>query len=361
MKLIRLSYKEEDWELENILFESVSLIVGKNSTGKSKTLTTIDLLGKILTQKINLSPRVEWCIGIKSNKNEIITYTFRTSANDEVEVIFEEVKIDDKVVLLRDNTEKAVVYNELDKKDEDIYPPTTKLAIHTNRDIKKYPYFEDIALWAEQSYGFKFGNISPDKPFSQQKYNLLTTVEEIPELYKSLENETKSEIQKTIIDNLKIIGFDINELFLIQVDSKSSYLFIRENDVKSIIFFSNLSQGLFRCLSLLIFLEFLIAKRKPASIIIDDLCEGLDYERATKLGKLVFDKCLENDIQLIATSNDAFLMEAVDLKYWNVLQRSGSVVTSINHTTNPKLFEDFKFTGLSNFDFFSSDYIAQKK
>jgi hypothetical protein len=54
-----------------------------------------------------------------------------------------------------------------------------------------------------------------------------------------------------------------------------------------------------------------------------------------------------------------FLMDVVDLKYWNVLRRNGQVVTAINAKNHPNLFEDFKFTGLSNFDFFASDYIAQ--
>ena len=94
--------------------------------------------------------------------------------------------------------------------------------------------------------------------------------------------------------------------------------------------------------------------------MIDDLCEGLDYERATKLGKLIFNKCKDTNIQLIATSNDSFLMDVVDIKFWNVLQREGKVVTAINIQTHEALFKKFKFTGLSNFDFFASDYIKPK-
>ena len=52
-------------------------------------------------------------------------------------------------------------------------------------------------------------------------------------------------------------------------------------------------------------------------------------------------------------------MDVVDLKYWNILRRNGNIVDSINHTTHPELFDDFEFTGLSNFDLFSSDYIAR--
>ena len=117
---------------------------------------------------------------------------------------------------------------------------------------------------------------------------------------------------------------------------------------------------MFRSLSLLIFIEFLTAKRKTATVVIDDFCEGLDYDRATKLGKIVFDKCEHNNIQLIATSNDMFLMDVVDIVHWNVLQRNASIVTALNAKSNPELFEKFRYTGLSNFDFFASDYISQK-
>jgi hypothetical protein len=49
----------------------------------------------------------------------------------------------------------------------------------------------------------------------------------------------------------------------------------------------------------------------------------------------------------------------VDIKYWNVLQREGTIVTTINQQNNPDLFKKFMFTGLSNFDFFASDFITQ--
>lgn len=94
--------------------------------------------------------------------------------------------------------------------------------------------------------------------------------------------------------------------------------------------------------------------------MIDDLCEGLDYAKATKLGKIIFKKCDNSQIQLIATSNDSFLMDVVDIKHWNVLYREGKSVHTLNYKTQYNVFEQFKFTGLSNFDFFASDYLKQK-
>jgi hypothetical protein len=53
-------------------------------------------------------------------------------------------------------------------------------------------------------------------------------------------------------------------------------------------------------------------------------------------------------------------MDVVDIVHWNVLQRNASIVTALNAKSNPELFEKFRYTGLSNFDFFASDYISQK-
>ena len=84
------------------------------------------------------------------------------------------------------------------------------------------------------------------------------------------------------------------------------------------------------------------------------------YEKAKKLVKLVFDKCQNSDIQVIVTSNDSFLMDAVDTKYWNILKRNGKTVTAINNNNSKDLFRRFRLTGLSNFDLFSSDFIQQQ-
>jgi hypothetical protein len=92
-------------------------------------------------------------------------------------------------------------------------------------------------------------------------------------------------------------------------------------------------------------------------IIVDDLCEGMDYERASKLGKYIYDTLESKNIQFIATSNDSFLMNAVDVKYWNILHREGNKIHSYNVTNSKEKFDKFKKTVLNNFDLFSSDFL----
>ncbi len=134
MRISKLSYKDRDWEIKDLELDKVCLLVGKNSTGKSKTLSAIDYLGKIITQKIGFYKETEWNVTFQENDGEI-KYKFHTG---------------------------------------------NKLVIHSTRDVKKYPFLEDIAFWAEHSYGFKFSSINPERPVNQEEFNLLTSVGKYP-------------------------------------------------------------------------------------------------------------------------------------------------------------------------------------
>lgn len=174
-------------------------------------------------------------------------------------------------------------------------------------------------------------------------------------MVKSLSTEEREHI----ITQTRLLGYPLEEITAKEIGDSFRTVIFREEDVNAVLIGPFLSKGMFRTICLLVYMEYLSGKEHSSLLLIDDFCEGLDYERSTKLGKFVFDFCLKHDIQLIAASNDTYLMDVVDLKYWNILQRQGGNITSINAKDNPELFNSFRFTGLSNFDFFSSDYIAR--
>jgi hypothetical protein len=355
MKLKNLSYIDPYWELSNLELNNLNLIVAKNATGKSKTLLTIDLLVKMITQKKNLNWGSKWNIDFLNQKNQKITFEFATKYEEDGIVTAEKISIDGVQVLFRHYKKGEVVLkNFITQKNDLIYPPKDKLTLHTNRDVRKYPYLEDISIWAEQCYGFKFGNISPYTKLNEQEYDLPTAVEDIPNLFKAL---TKESITKIIAD-FNSLGYEIGN---ITAQDKTEYaiLYVREKELNKALPHYKLSQGMFRALAILIYIEYLIGRKKPAMIMIDDFCEGLDYDRARKLGSLIFGKCENTAIQLIATSNDSFLMDSIDIKYWNILQRKGKTISCLNHQNSPSLFRKFRLTGLSNFDLFASDFLLQ--
>ena len=71
----------------------------------------------------------------------------------------------------------------------------------------------------------------------------------------------------------------------------------------------------------------------------------------------MFEVCEQENMQLIASSNDSFLMDVVNIDKWQIVRRKNSKLSVINRTNMPELFDEFRMTGLSNFDLFSSDFI----
>ena len=93
--------------------------------------------------------------------------------------------------------------------------------------------------------------------------------------------------------------------------------------------------------------------------MIDDIGEGLDFERSCCLINVLREKAIKSAMQLILSTNDRFVMNQVPLEEWSVLQRDGSHVKVRNFENSRDIFEEFKFTGLSNFSFLEMDFINE--
>ena len=168
-----------------------------------------------------------------------------------------------------------------------------------------------------------------------------------------------------VIEGVNKLGYDIDALKWEKLnDRQGNVILIKEKGFEKFISEYELSQGMFRALGLLIYIENLIQNNSISTVIVDDLGEGLDYERANKLGKLLIEKLekLEkSSIQFVATSNDEFLMNVINTKYWNILEREGNNVKSHNYINNKAIFDDFKMSGLSNFYLLSSNFLSLKQ
>lgn len=350
MKLKCFGYCDNTWETDVINLFSSNLFVGKNAVGKSKTIQSLSVLSGLFSQRISL----------KSNMPVAGSVTF---TNDETNLDYrfnwDGHKVTLEELVLHSKQKKVVVIDRRDNlaklKEESINPPQDKLILNVRRDVILFPEIEEIVSWAERVEAFCFNEFDIDGD-ARLYSRFISGGENLYDMVVSLV-PFEGSIEK-IVNMASYMGYHLEKIEPLMFGEFKKVAFY-EKGVEGVLFDKNLSKGMFRTLYLLIYLEYISNLGRPATLLIDDLCEGLDYERSTKLGKYVFDYCLQNNIQLIASSNDSFLMDVVDLNYWSILQRDGSVVTAINHQNHQELFEDFSFTGLSNFDLLSSDFIAR--
>jgi hypothetical protein len=137
-------------------------------------------------------------------------------------------------------------------------------------------------------------------------------------------------------------------------------MYVKEQDLPAKIPQIEVSQGMFRALSLLIHLNYLQFFNLPKDCILaDDIGEELDFERSSKLVKLILQKFAPDSSQkpqIIMTSNDRFVMNGIPLEHWLLIERLVGGVKMYSKEISPEIFKEFEFTGLNNFDFLASEY-----
>lgn len=348
MQLTHFFYKESTWELtQAIPLKTVNLLVGKNAVGKSKVIDAIFRMANIILQQDIPFISTFYCSTTLAFKDEKETieyhFTYRLGTIKE-----EKLTINGEDLLTRNGKETLL-------EGIPINPPIDKLTLHVRRDTIQYPYFEKIITWAENVYGQRFNEIEADRGSKTNSYLSPIHKDDLFTMVKALSPEST----QRIIEQAQKLDYPLESIKTLNSVKTLKIVLFREKGIGENLTIATLSKGMCRAISLLIQMEYLSTQNKPSLWLIDDLGEGLDYDRTVKLGRLLFEFCQERGIQLLASSNDTFLMDIVDLQYWNILERHGEKVTPINTTNHPDLFEDFKFTGLSNFDFFSSDYISR--
>lgn len=170
-----------------------------------------------------------------------------------------------------------------------------------------------------------------------------------------------SDFVASVISGMGAVGYSISDIFIDQISGvihneitpHMSQIYVQEVDLACRTSQIDMSVGMFRAISMVIHIEYGFFAKIPTCIIVDDIGEGLDFERATNLIKYVTTRASQSRSQLIMSTNDRFVMNSVPLDYWSVIDRRASEVFILNSKNSKEVFENFHFTGLSNFDFFS--------
>lgn len=344
-----------------VTLANINLIVGKNATGKSKTIRAIRQIADLFTGNIKLSNLIYDTSSyhlIFDNKGIEIDYFLEFK---DAKVVQELLKIDNEIKLNR--AESKMYYNEVEKflslEIEDDILAVSRL------DNRQQPFFERLHTWGKTLSYYRFGGqlgkdtVLRDIDIKDEKDIDLKDSDKVAEILIRGKNRFGDKFIKTVIRDMRAISYDISEVETVALNFFPASVFglgVKENDVESITDQMEMSQGMFRALSLLVQLNYSLLNKKPSCILIDDIGEGLDYERSKSLIELIIDKVENSPVQVLMTTNDRFVMNKIPLEYWSVIRRTSKKSLFYNYRNSKEIFEDFKYTGLSNFDFLSNEF-----
>ena len=323
-----------------------NLLVGKNASGKTRTIRAMQNVTNFLQMKSIVLGETSFKTKLTFVKPQqdgwCLVYLFEVVNG---KVLSEQLTVNGRILIKRDS-EKAVFMGQT------INPPTERLVVQVRRDRDAYPEVEALMEWAE---GVIFISCSNINLFTLILSNATPIVNPLP--FSTLVDSLTKDDKKAVIAFAKRLGYEVKDMTTVNAVGEMRLVVVNERYVKEPIMEFQLSSGMMRVLYILCFLEYVKHEAKHSLLLIDDLGEGLDYMRASLLGKKVFDECDNEQLQMIASSNDSFMMDVVDISKWQIVRRKNSKLVVLNQTNWPGLFDAFRMTGLSNFDLFSSDYI----
>ena len=369
IKFIEFEGMPQQWTIEGLSLGDRNLIVGKNASGKSRALNIISALAALLA-------------GLRRpvfSGNYDVTFSHDRKPHryhlkyENDQVVEEKFSVCDRVLLNRGDGGEGVIWAEEIEGGKEIrfQTPPSELAAVARRDNIQHKFLEPLYVWGSSLRHYHFGTalgqhdlavFSPKGGMKLDDRNENAVVA----LYREAEKEFKDKFKQAVMKDMGDIDYNIEEIGIappisIRVVSvlpgESVGLYVKEKDLSGITDQHSMSQGMFRTLSIVIQVNYSQIAKKSTCILIDDIGEGLDFDRSCRLIDLLRKKAKDSNIQLILSTNDRFVMNRVPLEEWSVVQRRGSHVRVRNYENSRELFEEFKFTGLSNFSLLETDFL----
>ena len=375
MRLKRISYKEfegrdQEWILNGLTLGKSNLLVGRNATGKTRTLNVISGLANMLTRRQTMFGSADYT-ALFDNAGKEVLYTLKIVDGS---VVREALVIDGTAKLDRCEGGEGTIFAEKAGYSMTFQAPTTELAAVARRDSIQHPFLQPLHDWGATVRHYHFGgHFGKDRFFVFVPSGTSQVAPEIDDydetqiavLFRNAVKEFgESNFKQALLRDLENIDYPARDVGIGPphsfrgMPSEAVGLWIQEKGLKSRTDQDTMSQGMFRVLSLLILANYLVLAKKAGCILVDDIGEGLDFGRSCQLIDLLREKAEQSAIQLVVSTNDKFVMNRVPLEEWSVLQRRGGEVRVLNVANSRELFEEFKFTGLSNFSFLEMDFAS---
>lgn len=367
MMLFKVDYSQnigefDEWHLKGLKLRQLNLIASRNAIGKTRTVNVINHLAMMLNGKQRELSNGDFDFVFRDGRSSL-RYSLRVEHHE----VVQESLVGRGRVLLKRSGEKGKIVHFRDGHGElqDFYPPKTMLTNQARRDLKELTYLEDLHNWAQNLHSVTFSNMTPNLiPVfimgEEKRPNdlFVNNLNLVPYMLEEIIGNDAT--KRRIISDLEYVGYPIDNIDVCLPSNipnppkEARVVRVWEKGLNHPVYQTDFSQGMYRVISIVVAVNYLLAKPVEETFISDDFAEGLDFERATKLAKIVFRRMRNTKTQLILTSNDRFLMNAVAIRYWNILERKGHNVQAFNYNNSKKLFDDFVRSGLNNFDFFAN-------
>ena len=374
MILKALKYKSSwlgDWSIvsgttndEFVAFENINLIVGRNASGKTRVIKALrrisDLVGIDLQQTFFKEEETSFELKLE-DKEDSIEYKF---SHNESNIICETLIINGEEKIDR---EKGKIFYESIQQTLDFKFADDVLAV-TRVDSIQHPFLKGINDWGKNLSHYSFGgtmgkdyrvkwSINDDENKPKLSFKDSNTIREV---YAEGNAIFKEKFKENIVKDMESIEYFFDDISVEKINHSQSYILkVQESDLPNETYFESMSQGMARTFSLIVQLNYSLMAKIPSCILIDDIGEGLDYDRSKKLIELIIEKAEGSNIQVFMTTNDRFVMNSVPLKYWSVIHRESNKSVFYNYQNSKQTFDDFAFTGLNNFDFFATEFYRQ--
>lgn len=373
MYLQRFTFTENagqkiEWLIDQVHLDMINLVVGKNSSGKTRTLNAIsDLVRMLKGQGTASGGPVTYELSFRKG-DDTLEYTLSYSPET---IRSEHLRVNGELVLERgemgagkikyEATEGAIFLG--------FEIPHDQLAAYAKRDRLQHPFIESIHTWAVGLRRFDFsGELGKNRYALKSVFEAremdwsITNNSLVPAL--TLAMETHPSFKEQVLIDMKRIAYDLEDFGVMHyserfagVQGEDRYaIYTTEHGLEKQVSQRDMSQGMFRAFSVLVQINHYLLEGEKGLLIIDDIGEGLDFTRAKQLVKVLIEKAKESGIQLIMSTNDSFIMNAVDIAHWAVIVREGHKISLYNYRNSREIFEEFKFTGLNNFDFYASEF-----
>jgi energy-coupling factor transporter ATP-binding protein EcfA2 len=368
IKYTQFAGMPQEWGIDEFRLGQINLLVGKNAIGKTRTLNVINGLANLVCGESPLAyVSGEYDVMLEGEKDRL-QYALHY---EERRIIAETLHVNGELLLERHQGGRGQIKAiQLGQKME-FQAPDIQLASVVRRDSVQHPFFDDLFDWGKSCRHFSFGGELGRSTFavfvktgSAPDFNPKETDKAVA-LFKRAHKKYDKVFSDLVVTDMNKLGYNLEDIgveplpgVIVQQGPAvvPEGIYVKERDLKARVYQNEISQGMFRALSLIIHLDYAVLEQLPSCILIDDIGEGLDFERATSLIELMIEKAKVSSTQLVMSTNDRFTMNSVPLEYWSVIQREGGRCRVFNYENSKKIFDEFNFTGLANFDFLSSEF-----